>query len=117
VAETERRRLKRHVQRVEVYYQSGRTQGRGHIRNLSKGGMFIRADALPQPGAPVALTIETPSGAKIDLNATVRWTTAELSGPAPSTSPTDPAVKSGFGVRIESESPAYRELFESLLLH
>jgi hypothetical protein len=117
VAESERRRLKRHVRRVEVHFQSGHTQGQGHIRNLSKGGMFIRSDALPAPGAPIALTIETPSGAKIDLNGTVRWTTAELGRAAPDDGDAGAPVKPGFGVRIESESPAYRDLFESMLLH
>ena len=117
LAVTERRRLKRHVDRVQVYFQSGRTQGRGYIRNLSKGGLFIRAESLPAPGAPVALTIELPSGIKVDLNGTVRWTTAELNGTPQALGEPAVPVRPGFGVRIESDSARYRELFESLLLH
>jgi hypothetical protein len=104
----DRRRLKRYVQRLEAHFQSGHTRGLGHVRNLSKEGMFIGSDRLPQPGAPIALTIETSAGDKIDLNGTVRWTTAQLSDSS--------EAAAGFGVRFESRSAGYRELFEALLL-
>jgi hypothetical protein len=104
----DRRCLKRYVQRLEAHFQSGRMRGIGHVRNLSKEGMFIGSDRLPQPGAPIALTIETAGGEKIDLNGTVRWTTAQLSNAS--------EAPPGFGVRVEGRSPAYRELFEALLL-
>ncbi len=104
----DRRRLKRYVQPLEAHFQSGRLRGLGQVRNLSKEGMFIGCERLPQPGAPIALTIETAGGEKIDLNGTVRWTTAQL--PSASDGP------SGFGVRVEGRSAAYRELFEALLL-
>lgn len=107
-SERDRRRLKRYVQRLEAHFQSGRLRGLGHVRNLSKEGMFIGSERLPQPGAPIALTIETTDGEKIDLNGTVRWTTAQL--------PNASEAPSGFGVRVEGRSPAYRELFEALLL-
>ena len=106
---SDRRRLRRYVQRLEAHFQSGRLRGLGHVRNLSKEGMFIGSERLPQPGAPIALTIETTDGEKIDLNGTVRWTTAQL----PDASDSPP----GFGVRFEGHSPAFRELFEALLLH
>jgi hypothetical protein len=108
IASAERRRLKRYVQRLEAHFQSGRMRGLGHVRNLSKEGMFIGAERLPEPGAPIALTIETSTGDKIDLNGTVRWTTAQL--------PDARDAASGFGVRVEGRSPGYRELFEALLL-
>jgi hypothetical protein len=103
----DRRRLKRYVQPLEAHFQSGRLRGLGYVRNLSKEGMFISSDQLPQPGAPIALTIETPGGNKIDLNGTVRWTTAQL--------PNASGAPAGFGVRFE-HSPAYRQLYEALLL-
>jgi hypothetical protein len=108
-SDRDRRRLRRYVQRLEAHFQSGRLRGLGHVRNLSKEGMFIGSERLPQPGAPIALTIETTDGEKIDLNGTVRWTTAQL----PNASEAPP----GFGVHVEGRSPAYRELFEALLLH
>ena len=104
----DRRRLKRYVQRLDAHFQSGRLRGLGHVRNLSKEGMFIGSERLPQPGAPIALTIETTDGEKLDLNGTVRWTTAQL--------PNETQAPSGFGVRVEGHSAAYRELFEALLL-
>jgi hypothetical protein len=107
-SERDRRRLKRYVQRLEAHFQSGQLRGLGQVRNLSKEGMFIGCERLPQPGAPIALTIETADGEKLDLNGTVRWTTAQL----PNASEASP----GFGVRVEGRSPAYRELFEALLL-
>ena len=105
----DRRRLKRYVERLDAHFQSGKIRGCGLVRNLSKEGLFIRSELLPEPGAPIALTLETVSGDKIDLNGTVRWTTAQVPEPQED-------MKSGFGVRIEVTGGAYRDLFEALLL-
>lgn len=104
----ERRRLKRYVERLEVNFQCGRMRGQGHVRNLSKEGLFIRSDRLPQPGLAISITIESSAGDKIELEGTVRWTTAQLSQPR--------SVPAGFGVRLDEMNPSYRELFEALLL-
>ena len=108
MAQIERRRLRRFVERLGVQFQSGRMRGHGHIRNLCKEGVFVRAERLPQPGAQIALALETGDGDKVEVHGTVRWTTAQL--------PNARAVPPGFGVRLDPCS-SYRELFEALLLH
>jgi len=109
LAQTERRRLKRHVERLEAHFQSGRMRGHGHVRNLCKEGLFIRSDRLPEPGLAVSIVIETNAGDKVEVQGTVRWTTAQL--------PNARSAPSGFGVRLEGRPSMYRELFEALLLH
>ena len=106
--DSERRKLKRYVRRIEARFHSGRLRATGHVGNLSKQGLFIRTESLPQAGAPVDLTIETPSGAKVEISGRVRWTTDQLkaSGETPT----------GFGVIIEGHPPGYMDFFESLLL-
>lgn len=106
---SDRRRLRRYIQPLQAHFESGRLRGLGHVRNLSKEGMFIGSERLPQPGAPISLTIETTGGEKIVVHATVRWTTAQLRNGS--------EAPPGFGVRVEGNSSAYRELFEALLLH
>lgn len=108
MAQIERRRLKRYVERLRTTFQSGRMRGEGHIRNLCKEGMFVRSDRLPQPGSPVALVLEVSGGDKIEIHGIVRWTTAQL--------PNARSVSPGFGVRLDGKDAGYRELFEALLL-
>ncbi len=107
MAQPERRRLKRFVERVSVHFQSGRLRGHGYVRNLSKEGLFIRSERLPEPGSPIHVQIETHDGQKIELGGVVRWTTAQL--------PQSRNVAGGFGVRLDGNPSTYRQLFEALL--
>jgi Tfp pilus assembly protein PilZ len=104
----ERRRLRRHIERIPAQFTSGTLRGQGYLRNLSKQGMFLRCDRLPQPRAEVHIVIEHPQGGKLEVMGRVMWTTAEL--------PDAPQVTPGFGVLIESGTAAYLAFFESLLL-
>jgi len=108
VSQVERRRLKRFVERVGVQFQAGKLRGQGFVRNLSKEGLFVRAERLPEPGVPISICIEMADGHKVELMGSVRWTTAQL--------PRSREAKPGFGVRLDSDTQAYRELFEALLL-
>jgi hypothetical protein len=106
----EKRKLKRHIKRVPARFQVGSQVGTGHICNLSKEGMFLRADRLPKPGSEITVVIETggPRGEKVEIQARVMWTTSEL--------PNAKDVAPGFGVRVEDPGGPFRDFFESLLL-
>ena len=49
----ERRRLRRVMKRIPAAFEAGRLRGKGHIKNISKEGLFLRTNALPEAGASV----------------------------------------------------------------
>ncbi|MCH6562468.1 MAG: PilZ domain-containing protein [Myxococcales bacterium] len=105
----ERRRLKRVVKRIPARYQCEGMIGKGHIKNVTQEGLFLRTDRLPSPGARIRLVFEPEDGPKVEVSGTVRWTTGQLRHAA-DTSP-------GFGMRIENVSEEFLEFFENILLH
>ena len=105
----ERRKLKRYVRRIAAKFSSPTMHGTGHVKNLSKQGLFMRTNALPQPGEEVSIVILTRDRRKIEVLGTVRWTTAQLPGQTP--------AQPGFGVHIERVGPEFVEFFTDLLLN
>lgn len=105
----ERRKLKRFVRRIPAKFSSPTMHGTGHVKNLSKQGLFMRTNVLPQPGEEVAVVILTRDRRKIEVIGTVRWTTAQL----PNGTPAQP----GFGVHIDRASDEFVEFFTDLLLN
>ncbi len=105
----ERRRLKRAVKRIPARYQSEGLIGKGHIKNVTKEGLFLRTDRLPLPGAPIRVIFEPKNGPKVEVSGTVRWTTGQL--------PPTADTPSGFGMQIENVTEEFLEFFEQILLH
>ncbi len=105
----ERRRLKRVVKRIPARYQCEGVIGKGHIKNVTQEGLFLRTDRLPSPGSRIRLIFEPEDGPKIEVSGTVRWTTGQLPR-AVDSSP-------GFGMRIENVTEEFLEFFENILLH
>jgi hypothetical protein len=111
-AGNERRKLKRIVRRIPARFSTATAQGTGHVKNLCKHGLFLRADTLPEPGEQVQVLILTRERVKIEVIGTVRWTTAQL--------PDSARVEEGhegFGVDVEAPSEEFREFFADLLLN
>ena len=105
----ERRKLKRIVRRIPVLFLSGGRNAEGYIKNLSKGGVFIRSDTLPEAGAPIKILIQPTQVQKIEVSGAVRWTTEQY----PERSP-----QPGFGVMLDLPVPEdYMELFEYVMLN
>ena len=105
----ERRRLKRAVKRIPARYQSEGLIGKGHIKNVTQEGLFLRTDRLPSPGAQVRVIFEPKNGPKVEVSGTVRWTTGQLQ-PTADSAP-------GFGMQIENVTEEFLEFFENILLH
>ena len=100
-----RRRHRRIAKRLSVLIESGGSYSQGHIKNLSKTGVYVRSTLLPEPGAEIRLKFETITGQKIEVSGRVRWTTAGL--------PKEDG-QSGFGVVFESVGDDYLEFFSEL---
>jgi hypothetical protein len=104
----ERRTLHRVVKRIPVTFESGTVRGKGHIKNVSKQGLFVRCSAiLPKPGADVTVRFADRKGRGVELHGKVRWTTQQLDADSP--------ALPGFGVNVAPGQQAFTEFFEQIL--
>jgi Tfp pilus assembly protein PilZ len=104
----ERRKLRRILKRIPAAFEAGSLRGKGHIKNVSKEGLFVRTAVLPAMGDDVRVIFHDRNGTKIEVHGTVRWTTAQL--------PRDQKPKPGFGVHVPRGNEDFDEFFEQILL-
>jgi PilZ domain-containing protein len=104
----ERRRLRRILKRIPAAFESGRLRGKGHIKNVSKEGLFLRTAVLPPVGDDVRVLFHDRNGSKIEVRGVVRWSTDQL--------PAGAKAKPGFGVHIPRGNDVFDEFFEQILL-
>ena len=104
----ERRRLRRILKRIPAAFESGRLRGKGHIKNVSKEGLFVRTSVLPPVGDEVRVLFHDRNGSKIEVRGVVRWTTDQL--------PPASKAKPGFGIYIARGNDVFDEFFEQILL-
>lgn len=80
----------------------GGLKGRGDVRNVSEGGLFVGTLAIPEEGASVVLRICARGKAEVAVSGLVWWTA-------------HPGTKRpGFGLRILDEYDDYQRMVESL---
>ena len=104
----ERRKLKRVMRRIPVRFSTASARAGGHIKNLSKEGLFVRSNVLPMRGDPIEISFETQDGRKIEVSGEVRWTTAQMDD--------HEAAQPGFGVLLHDPGSEYLDFFEGVLL-
>jgi Tfp pilus assembly protein PilZ len=104
----DRRKLKRVIKRIPVRFSTASARAGGHIKNLSKEGVFVRSNVLPMRGDAIEISFETRDGRKIEVAGDVRWTTAQMDN--------HEAAQPGFGVQLREPSAEYMEFFEEILL-
>ena len=79
------------------------TEGVGHLKNVSRTGLFVRSSDLPRPGVPIALQLETPTtGALVNLRGEVRWNSDGLGSAT---------AQSGFGVMLHEPPLEFTAFF------
>ena len=79
--------------------------GKGQVRNVSEGGLFVGTKAIPEEGDSVSLKLSAPGYGVIDVTGLVWWTTNEV------------VVRTrrwGFGLRVLESSDAYQRLVADL---
>jgi hypothetical protein len=103
----ERRTLHRVVKRIPVTFESGSLRGKGHIKNVSKKGLFLRSSVLPPVGSAVSLRFADRKGKPVEVRGKVRWTTQQLAS--------GERAQPGFGVLVARDDPAFTEFFEQIL--
>jgi hypothetical protein len=104
---SERRKLRRIVKRIPAAFEAGRIRSRGHIKNVTKVGLFVRCEELPTTGEKVRVVFHDRNGCKVEVRGEVRWTTEQLRERTP---------KPGFGVHIDTPSPEFLDFYEQILL-
>jgi hypothetical protein len=90
---------------ISAEFEAGALQGRGKIRNMADGGLFIGTTQMPHQGDLVSLSFRDHRGRELGVSGLVWWTTADEPGThrAP-----------GFGMRLIEESEDYDRFLESL---
>src|SRR5262249_7879952 len=104
----ERRRLRRILKRIPASFEAGSMRGKGHIKNVSKEGLFVRSSVLPPVGVDVRIVFPDRNGTKIEVRGLVRWSTDQL--------PPSAKAKPGFGVFIPRGNETFDHFFEQILL-
>ena len=106
----ERRRLKRFVKRIPAAFEAGGLRGNGHVKNLSKEGLFLRTDNPPAAGVKVRVLFHNRDGSKVEVNGRVAWTTEQLPEEE-----AGPEVRPGFGMHFVGERDEYLTFFEQIM--
>ena len=90
---------------IQTEFEAGGLHGRGTIRNVAEGGLFVGTTQLPNQGNMVSLSFRDYNGRGHDVSGLVWWTTMDEPGThrAP-----------GFGIRLLDDSDDYRRFLESL---
>jgi uncharacterized protein (TIGR02266 family) len=89
--------------RIPAEFRAGSWTGRGEVRNVSEGGLFVGTLAIPDEGTEVRVTLTRPGRVPVEVKGLVWWT-----------APAGRAVPCGFGMRVLDEDEGYRTLIESI---
>lgn len=90
--------------RILTEFEVGKLKGKGKVRNLSEGGLFVGTAQLPQQGDTVRLSLSVPGRAPVEVSGMVWWTTREhRSHRTP-----------GFGVQLFERGDDYDEVVREL---
>lgn len=90
---------------IQTEFEAGALHGRGKIRNVAEGGLFVGTAQVPHEGDLVSLSFRDQRGRELDVHGLVWWTTDEAPG-------THRA--SGFGIRLIEQSDDYVRFVASL---
>jgi hypothetical protein len=90
---------------IPTEFRAPGLSGKGNVRNVSDGGLFVGTSAIPDEGECVELKINAPGEPLIEVTGLVWWTTSQLEVPN---------ARSGFGLRLLAQSEPYLRLLESL---
>ena len=89
--------------RIPAEFRADGRSGRGEVRNVSEGGLFVGTLEIPEEGSAVELTLTAPGKAAVEVKGLVWWT-----------APAGRAVPCGFGLRVLDEDEGYRRLVETI---
>lgn len=89
--------------RIPAEFKAEGLSGRGEVRNVSAGGLFVGTLAIPEEGVAVELKLRAPGKVDVEVRGLVWWT-----------APAGRANPCGFGLRVLDEDEGYRVLLASI---
>jgi hypothetical protein len=90
---------------IPAEFRAGAIRGRGNVRNVSEGGLFVGTRAIPKAGTNAKVRLVAPGKVPVEVFGLVWWTA----------SPANPLDRScGFGLRVLDDDDGYRRLVESI---
>ena len=89
--------------RIPAEFTSGGRSGRGEVRNVSAGGLFVGTLEIPEEGSTVELKLNAPGKASVEVKGLVWWT-----------APAGRANPCGFGLRVLDDDEGYQRLVEAM---
>ncbi len=89
--------------KIPAQFKAGALSGKGDVRNVSDGGLFVGTLAVPEEGSEVELTLREPGKTEIVVNGLVWWT-----------APAGSAKRCGFGLRLLDEHTEFQRLVDSI---
>lgn len=92
---------------IPVEFKGGEVEGRGVIRNLGLGGLFVGSRAIPDNGEMVSLRFALPGEGRVSLTGLVWWTTHD--------DPDRSHRHAGFGLRLLDQGDSYETAIGRLL--
>jgi hypothetical protein len=88
---------------INAEFRAGNVQGKGKIRNVGEGGLFLETSSLPPQGEQARIRFTAPTG-PIVVSGLVWWTTARRR-----------ARSVGFGFRLLEANRDFDTLVRGLL--
>jgi uncharacterized protein (TIGR02266 family) len=89
--------------RIPAEFEADGLSGKGEVRNVSDGGLFVGTLAIPQEGSTVAIKMRAPGKADVEVSGLVWWTAEG-----------GQARRPGFGLRVLDDDEGYRRLVASV---
>lgn len=90
---------------IPTRFEADTLSGKGKVRNVSPGGLFVGTRIIPEEGEIVQLRLNAPGSPEIEISGLVWWTTREQESPN---------GQSGFGLRILEECESYQHMISRL---
>jgi Tfp pilus assembly protein PilZ len=85
--------------RIPAEFKSEGLSGRGEVRNVSDGGLFVSTKSIPSAGSTAHVKLCAPGKVPVAVQGLVWWT-----------SQTAGSRRSGFGLRILDDDESYQRL-------
>jgi hypothetical protein len=88
---------------IQTEFQAGRLSGKGKIRNVGEGGLFVGTASIPAQGDYVQVRFRTPAGDPMEVAGMVWWTTGRHHR------------NPGFGLRLLTAGDRYQAMVREML--
>lgn len=91
--------------KIPAEFRAGNVIGKGEVRNVSAGGLFVGTQSLPEEGSSVVVKLTEPGKVAVEVRGLVWWTTPRAA---------QGQGRCGFGLCLLDEDASFQRLLESV---